>query len=123
MMVCVIVRRSVPSTGPVPLADPAALGPIGTPAAPTPYWPGREVEAGGVALHVRETPGPAAGETAVYVHGLGGSSNNWTELAAALSSRCHGYAVDLPGFGRTRPPSTGDYRPASAAPRPRRSSL
>src|SRR6185312_11233415 len=73
MMVCVIVRRSVPSTGPVPLADPAALGPIGTPAAPTPYRPGREVEVGGVTLHVRETPGPAAGETAVYVHGLGGS--------------------------------------------------
>jgi pimeloyl-ACP methyl ester carboxylesterase len=115
MMVCVIVRRSVPSTGPVPLADPAALAPIGTPAAPTPYWPGREVEAGGVTLHVRETPGPAVGGTAVYVHGLGGSANNWTELAAALSGRCHGYAVDLPGFGRTRPPSTGDYRPAAHA--------
>ena len=113
-MVCVIVRRPVPSTGPVPLADPAALGPIGTPAAPTPYWPGREVEAGGVTLHVRETPGPGTGETAVYVHGLGGSSNNWTELAAALSGRCHGYAVDLPGFGRT-PPAVDGRLPARGA--------
>jgi pimeloyl-ACP methyl ester carboxylesterase len=39
----------------------------------------------------------------VYVHGLGGSATNWTDLAALLSDRVAGYAVDLPGFGRTRP--------------------
>jgi pimeloyl-ACP methyl ester carboxylesterase len=72
------------------------------------------VTVGDTTLHVRETPGPA-GETAVYVHGLGGSSNNWTELAGALSGRCRGLAVDLPGFGRTPPPASGDYRPAAHA--------
>ncbi|MDD7934949.1 alpha/beta fold hydrolase [Actinomycetospora straminea] len=134
-----IVRRPVPSTGPSwsgrdsgdgsgraaasvgrdvpapPLASASALGPTGTAAAPTPYWPGRVVPVGrSGSLHVRETPGPA-GETAVYVHGLGGSSNNWTELAGALSARCRGLAVDLPGFGRTPPPSSGDYRPTAHA--------
>ncbi|WP_285659422.1 alpha/beta hydrolase [Actinomycetospora sp. NBRC 106375] len=129
-----IIRRPVPSTGPspvghpadhavdpaggratdVPLAPVSALGPMGDAAAPTPYWPGREVTVGESTLHVRETPGPA-GETAVYVHGLGGSSNNWTELAGALSARCRGLAVDLPGFGRTPPPATGDYRPTAHA--------
>ncbi|MEJ2864856.1 alpha/beta hydrolase [Actinomycetospora sp. OC33-EN07] len=126
-----IVRRPVPSTGvsrsvrrddilsstatpAPPLAPATALGPTGTAADPTPYWPGREVAVGGATLHVRETPGPAH-ETAVYVHGLGGSSNNWTELAGALSGRCRGLAVDLPGFGRTPPPASGDYRPAAHA--------
>lgn len=129
MMVPVIVRRPVSSTGVFrsvrrddifpslpapPLAPPAALGPTGDAAAPTPYWPGREVRVGDATLHVRETPGPER-ETAVYVHGLGGSANNWTELAGALSGRCRGLAVDLPGFGRTPPPASGDYRPAAHA--------
>ncbi|MDD7937802.1 alpha/beta hydrolase [Actinomycetospora lutea] len=125
-----IVRRPVPSTGPSrsgrrgdtsatptpepPLAARTALGPTGTAADPTPYWPGHEVTVGDTTLHVRETPGPAS-ETAVYVHGLGGSSNNWTELAGALSGRCRGLAVDLPGFGRTPPPASGDYRPFAHA--------
>jgi len=116
MMGSVIVRAPVPTTAP-PLVPASALGPLGTVAAPTPWWPGRDVPVGspaGTALHVRETPGPAD-ETAVYVHGLGGSSNNWTELAGALSGRCRGLAVDLPGFGRTPPPATGDYRPAAHA--------
>src|SRR5690242_5896569 len=89
-----------------PLAPVSDLAPTGTAVAPTPYWPGREVTVGGTTLHVRETPGGTGG-TAVYVHGLGGSSNNWTELAAALSGRCRGLAVDLPGFGRTPPPADG----------------
>lgn len=127
-MVVVIVRRPVPSTGVFrpgsrvataapPLAPVTALGPTGTAADPTPYWPGREVRVGETTLHVRETPGPAdgTGGVAVYVHGLGGSSNNWTELAGALSGRYRGLAVDLPGFGRTPPPASGDYRPATHA--------
>ncbi|MGV9301654.1 alpha/beta hydrolase, partial [Amycolatopsis sp. NPDC003676] len=32
-------------------------------------------------MHIRHTPGPD-GTPAVYVHGLGGSSTNWTDLAA-----------------------------------------
>lgn len=79
-----------------------------------PPWPGREVTAGGVRLHVRETPGPD-GEQAVYVHGLSGSATNWTDLAALLCTRAAGIAVDLPGFGRSRPLASRDYSPAAHA--------
>jgi pimeloyl-ACP methyl ester carboxylesterase len=53
---------------------------------------------------VRDTPAtrPDA-EPALYVHGLGGSSQNWTDLADLLSDRLDGQAVDLPGFGRSDP--------------------
>lgn len=64
-------------------------------------WPGTFHEVDGHSLHVRETPGP--GPTAVYVHGLGGSATNWTDLAQQLSNHVHGYAIDLPGFGRSEP--------------------
>src|SRR4051812_26018889 len=43
-------------------------------------------------------------ERALYVHGLGGASTNWTDLAALLAVRFDGYALDLPGFGRSAPP-------------------
>jgi len=77
-------------------------------------WPGREVTSGGVRLHVRETPGSGEHE-AVYVHGLAGSSLNWTDLAALLNTRAGGVAVDLPGFGRSRPLPSRDYSPAAHA--------
>jgi pimeloyl-ACP methyl ester carboxylesterase len=93
------------------LADPATLPPLDPSRRP---WPGREVASGGVTLHVRETPGPD-GCRAVYVHGLGGSAKNWTDLAALLSSRATGTAVDLPGFGRSRPPAGFDFTPAAHA--------
>lgn len=79
-----------------------------------PPWPGRVVTAGGVALHVRETPGEGD-ELAVYVHGLGGSATNFTDLAALVAARAPGMAVDLPGFGRSEPDATFDYRVASHA--------
>jgi pimeloyl-ACP methyl ester carboxylesterase len=76
----------------------------------TPVWPGRTVEASGGALHVRATPGPeGGGEPALYVHGLGGSATNWTDLAALLSGYLDGEAVDLPGFGWSDPPARGGY--------------
>ncbi len=77
-------------------------------------WPGREVTSGGVTLHVRETPGPG-GVPAVYVHGLSGSATNWTDLAALLSPRAAGTAVDLPGFGLSRPLASRDYSPGGHA--------
>jgi pimeloyl-ACP methyl ester carboxylesterase len=77
-------------------------------------WPGREVTSGGVTLHVRETPGPD-GVPAVYVHGLSGSATNWTDLAALLSTRAAGTAVDLPGFGLSQPLASRDYTPAGHA--------
>ncbi|GJF03663.1 hydrolase [Pseudonocardia sp. D17] len=77
-------------------------------------WPGREITAGGVTLHVRETPG-AAGARAVYVHGLSGSATNWTDLAGLLAPRAHGVAVDLPGFGLSRPLEPRRWTPAANA--------
>ncbi len=43
------------------------------------------------------------------VHGLGGSSLNWTALTAALADRLDARAPDLPGFGHSPPPHDGDY--------------
>jgi pimeloyl-ACP methyl ester carboxylesterase len=69
-------------------------------------------------VFVRRTPwtGPTGGtgdgaprERALYVHGLGGASTNWTDLAALLAVRFDGWAVDLPGFGRSHPPARGSY--------------
>ncbi|KUL31482.1 alpha/beta fold hydrolase [Actinoplanes awajinensis] len=69
-----------------------------------PPWPARRVTVGGSMLHVRDTPAlsPDA-EPAVYVHGLGGSSQNFTDLAGLLADRFAGQAVDLPGFGYSDP--------------------
>jgi pimeloyl-ACP methyl ester carboxylesterase len=81
-----------------------------------PPWPGRSVVLDGIATYVRDTPAtdPAA-EPAVYVHGLGGSSQNWTDLAGLLAHRLDGQAIDLPGFGRSDPARS--YTIAAAADR------
>jgi pimeloyl-ACP methyl ester carboxylesterase len=100
-------RRDAAPTPAAPLADPDSMPAYDPHRLP---WPGHEVTSGGVTLHVRETPGPD-GTPAVYVHGLGGSSLNWTDLAAQLATRAAGTSVDLPGFGRTRPPAGFDYSP------------
>src|SRR5919202_2166206 len=102
--------QDVPVGAP-PLADPATLAPLDPRQAP---WPGGEVTSGGVTLHVRETPGPQD-TPAVYVHGLSGSATNWTDLATLLSTRAGGTAVDLPGFGLSRPLASRDYSPAGHA--------
>lgn len=103
-------------------AVPAPRAPLGAPGDPAllpplpanqPPWPGRHVSAGGVTLHVRETPGD--GPEAVYVHGLSGSGTNWTDLAGLLAPQVSGVAVDLPGFGHTEPVSSCDYTPAGHA--------
>jgi pimeloyl-ACP methyl ester carboxylesterase len=67
-------------------------------------WPARRVTVNGEMLHVRDTPATAPGtEPAVYVHGLGGSSQNFTDVAGLLADRFDGQAVDLPGFGYSDP--------------------
>lgn len=69
-----------------------------------PPWPARRVRVGGAMLHVRDTPATVPGaEPAVYVHGLGGSSQNFTDVAGLLADRFDGQAVDLPGFGYSDP--------------------
>jgi pimeloyl-ACP methyl ester carboxylesterase len=81
-----------------------------------PPWPGAQFAVRGGEVFIRRTPwtGPADGaegprERALYVHGLGGASTNWTDLAALLAVRFDGWAVDLPGFGHSRPPRRARY--------------
>src|SRR3569833_1159429 len=73
-----------------------------------PPWPATFEEVGTARLHVRRTPGPD-GVPAVYVHGLGGSSTNWTDLAALLAPVAGGTALDLPGFGYSEPEEGFDF--------------
>lgn len=68
-------------------------------------WPGREIGP----VYVRSGP-DEGGEPGLFVHGLGGSSNNWTDLVALLAGKVAAEALDLPGFGRSAPPDDGSYR-------------
>ncbi|MCZ7458123.1 alpha/beta fold hydrolase [Streptomyces sp. WMMC940] len=70
----------------------------------------RSVALPGLTLTVRARPPARAGlPPALFVHGLGGSSQNWTLLMAALEGVVDGEAVDLPGFGDSPPPDDGNY--------------
>jgi len=55
----------------------------------------------GRAVHVQAWAG--AGRPLVLLHGLLDSSAGWAELARSSDRPC--YAIDLPGFGRSEPPS------------------
>ncbi|WP_051781714.1 MULTISPECIES: alpha/beta fold hydrolase [unclassified Streptomyces] len=64
----------------------------------------------GLELAVRVRPPLSAGlPPALFVHGLGGSSQNWSDLMARLADTVDGEAVDLPGFGWSPPPADRDY--------------
>ncbi|WP_306314980.1 alpha/beta fold hydrolase [Streptomyces hydrogenans] len=70
----------------------------------------RSVALPGLSLTVRSRPGARAGlPPALYVHGLGGSSQNWSALMPLLADLVDGEAVDLPGFGDSPPPDDGNY--------------
>ncbi|MBL1085513.1 alpha/beta hydrolase [Streptomyces actinomycinicus] len=70
----------------------------------------RSVSLPGVTLSIRSRPPAREGlPSALYVHGLGGSSQNWSSLMAELEGDVAGEAVDLPGFGDSPPPDDGDY--------------
>ncbi|MFJ4690164.1 alpha/beta fold hydrolase [Streptomyces sp. NPDC088766] len=70
----------------------------------------RSVRLSGITLTVRSRPAARAGlHPALYVHGLGGSSQNWSALMAQLDGVVESEAVDLPGFGDSPPPDDGDY--------------
>jgi pimeloyl-ACP methyl ester carboxylesterase len=105
--------RDLPPAGAVPAPRRARLSDAPLPALRSvlPPWPGEQVRVRGGSVFVRHTPWTGADggprERAVYVHGLGGASTNWTDLAALLAVRCDGWAVDLPGFGRSQPPARG----------------
>ncbi|MEU1373359.1 alpha/beta hydrolase [Streptomyces triculaminicus] len=70
----------------------------------------RTVTLPGVTLTVRSRPPAREGlPPALYIHGLGGSSQNWSELMERLADTVDGEALDLPGFGDAPPPGDGDY--------------
>ncbi|MFI0035847.1 alpha/beta fold hydrolase [Streptomyces mutabilis] len=70
----------------------------------------RSVHLPGITLTVRSRPPARAGlPPALYVHGLGGSSQNWSALMPLLDGIVDNEAVDLPGFGDSPPPDDGDY--------------
>jgi pimeloyl-ACP methyl ester carboxylesterase len=54
-------------------------------------------------VHYREWDGPRDGPTFVCVHGLGGSLINWAPVAPGLARHGRVLALDLVGFGQTRP--------------------
>ncbi|MFJ3199415.1 alpha/beta fold hydrolase [Streptomyces sp. NPDC086989] len=70
----------------------------------------RTVVLPGLELAVRSRP-PARTDLppALFVHGLGGSSTNWSDLMVQLEDTVDGEAVDLPGFGWSPPPADRDY--------------
>ena len=57
----------------------------------------------------------SAPEAALCVHGLEGSSRNWTDLMALLRPRLACDALDLPGFGDSPPRPDGRYSVAALA--------
>jgi pimeloyl-ACP methyl ester carboxylesterase len=70
----------------------------------------RSVGLPGVTLTVRSRPPAREGlPPALYVHGLGGSSLNWSALMEQLDGVVDSEAVDLPGFGDSPPPDDGNY--------------
>ena len=69
----------------------------------SPMWPGRSEGD----LHVGR--GPEGREPGLFVHGLGGSATNWTDLMGLLEGAVSSEAVDLPGFGFSPPPPRGRY--------------
>ncbi|MEV6080563.1 alpha/beta hydrolase [Streptomyces sp. NPDC052069] len=70
----------------------------------------RSVSLPGLSLIVRARPGDRTGlPPALYVHGLGGSSQNWSAMMPLLADVVDGEAVDLPGFGDSPPPDDGNY--------------
>ncbi|GAA3830989.1 alpha/beta hydrolase [Streptomyces coacervatus] len=87
--------NALPKVAPVRIADGERLRSVGLP---------------GITLAVRSRPPAREGlPPALYVHGLGGSSQNWSALMQQLEGFVDGEAVDLPGFGDSPPPDDGDY--------------
>jgi pimeloyl-ACP methyl ester carboxylesterase len=82
---------------------------------PIAHWPGELVSLGGDhRVYVRSTP-DRGGEPALCVHGLAGSSRNWTDLIDLLRPRLACDALDLPGFGDSPPRPDRRYSIAALA--------
>jgi pimeloyl-ACP methyl ester carboxylesterase len=80
-----------------------------------PHWPGELVTlSGGHQVYLRSAP-DQGGEPALCVHGLAGSSRNWTDLIDLLRPRLACAALDLPGFGDSPPRPDRRYSIAALA--------
>ena len=102
---------------------------------PIPHWPGRLVSLGDHQVYLRsapppdstkpnnpepdspelENPEPGEPQPALFVHGLEGSSRNWTDLMDLLRPHLACDALDLPGFGDSPPRPDGRYSIAALA--------
>lgn len=104
------VNGSAPATAPAPNQRAASRGPI-------PQWPGEllKLDIGDIFVRTAAASSDGVSEQAVFVHGLGGSATNWTDLMGLVSHGARGApaldgaAIDLPGFGFSPPPADGDY--------------
>lgn len=107
-------RRRASGSRPAPAREipPARLSDEELPALDftAPRWEGTHEAHGGARVFVRRLPAlsPHA-EPALFVHGLGGSATNWTDLGVLLNSWLDCVAIDLPGFGRSGPAPGNDY--------------
>ncbi|MFF6993340.1 alpha/beta fold hydrolase [Streptomyces sp. NPDC008313] len=91
----VLASTVTPKVGSVRVAEGERLRSVGLP---------------GITLRVRSRPPAREGlPRALYVHGLGGSSQNWSALMPLLDGLVESEALDLPGFGDSPPPDDGDY--------------
>jgi pimeloyl-ACP methyl ester carboxylesterase len=115
-----------PPASPSPFTATARLAP------PIPPWPGRLISAGRTEVFLRAAPAEPAAAPALCVHGLGGSSTNWTDLMDLLRRpdanevagpqdldaswprwpgghplACE--ALDMPGHGHSPPAPDGNY--------------
>jgi len=81
---------------------------------PIPHWPGRPADLGDHQVYLRSVP-EGEGEPALCVHGLAGSSRNWTDLMDLLRPALAADALDLPGFGDSPPRPDGRYSIAAHA--------
>ena len=59
--------------------------------------------------------GAGTREPVLFVHGLGGESLDWADVAAQLGADVDCYALDLPGFGDSPLPTDGDLSLDGAA--------
>lgn len=72
-------------------------------------WPGRLLSTSRGPVFVRHDPdAPPGHQPLVFVHGLGGESLDWADVAAQLSDAFDCYALDLPGFANSLLPADGD---------------
>jgi pimeloyl-ACP methyl ester carboxylesterase len=105
-------RDELASWSTAELAD-VELGSIPPLAGPLPQGWTELVDGRGV--FVRRQRGPEGATPVWFVHGLGGSSTDWTRLSGALSRYATAYSLDLPGSGRSDPPPGGRYSPEAEA--------